>query len=92
MKKIKLLLSTCFLAVLSLFGIAGSVSAAEVTTTTEAPATTTEAKDKVTSYVRYASIYEGVDKDKAKQIANQALQFVDDRFTYYPNIIAVLEG
>ena len=43
-------------------------------------------------YYRYASIYEGVDKDKAKQIANQALQFVDDRFTYYPNIIAVLEG
>ena len=42
-------------------------------------------------YYRYASIYEGVDKDKAKQIANQALQFVDDRFTYYPNIIAVLE-
>ena len=58
MKKIKLLLSTCFLAVLSLFGIAGSVSASEVTTTTEAPATTTEAKDKVTSYVRYASIYD----------------------------------
>ena len=43
-------------------------------------------------YYRYALIYEGVDKDKAKQIANQALQFVDDRFTYYPNIIAVLEG
>ena len=43
-------------------------------------------------YYRYASIYEGVDKDKAKQIANQALQIVDDRFTYYPNIIAVLEG
>ena len=43
-------------------------------------------------YYRYASIYEGVDKDKAKQIVNQALQFVDDRFTYYPNIIAVLEG
>ena len=43
-------------------------------------------------YYRYASIYEGVDKDKAKQIANQALQFADDRFTYYPNIIAVLEG
>ena len=43
-------------------------------------------------YYRYASIYEGVDKDKAKQIANHALQFVDDRFTYYPNIIAVLEG
>ena len=43
-------------------------------------------------YYRYASIYEGVDKDKSKQIANQALQFVDDRFTYYPNIIAVLEG
>ena len=43
-------------------------------------------------YYRYASIYEGVDKDKAKQIANQALQFVDDRFIYYPNIIAVLEG
>ena len=43
-------------------------------------------------YYRYASIYEGVDKDKAKQIANQALQFVDDRFTYYPNIIAVLEA
>ena len=43
-------------------------------------------------YYRYASIYESIDKDKAKQIANQALQFVDDRFTYYPNIIAVLEG
>lgn len=43
-------------------------------------------------YYRYASIYEDIDKDKAKQIANQALQFVDDRFTYYPNIMAVLEG
>ena len=42
-------------------------------------------------YYRYASIYEDIDKDKAKQIANQALQYVDGRYTYYPNIIAILE-
>ncbi len=42
-------------------------------------------------YYRYASVYETIDFDKAKQIASSALQFVDDRYTYYPNIIAILE-
>ena len=42
-------------------------------------------------YYRYASVYETIDFDKAKQIASAALQFVDDRYTYYPNIIAILE-
>lgn len=42
-------------------------------------------------YYRYASVYEAIDFDKAKQIASSALQFVDDRYTYYPNIIAILE-
>lgn len=44
-------------------------------------------------YYRYAKIYyDAVDRDKAKSIANAALQFVDDRFTYYPDIIAILEN
>lgn len=43
-------------------------------------------------YYRFASIYEDVDRDKARQIASGALQYVDDRYTYYPNIIAILEG
>ena len=42
-------------------------------------------------YYRYASVYETIDFDKEKQIASAALQFVDDRYTYYPNIIAILE-
>ncbi len=42
-------------------------------------------------YYRYASVYENIDVDKAKQIAAGALQYVDDRFTYYPNIVTILE-
>lgn len=43
-------------------------------------------------YYRYAHVYEAIDRERAKQIANQALQFVDGRYTYYPNIMAILEG
>lgn len=42
-------------------------------------------------YYRYASVYENIDVDKAKQIAAGALQYVDDRYTYYSNIMAILE-
>ena len=104
MKKIKLLLSTCFLAVLSLFGIAGSVSASEVTTTTEAPATTTEApattteaKDKVTSYVRYASIYDMITEKYTSdnvEIVASLEEEIKSLKTTYDNIelVTVIQG
>lgn len=41
-------------------------------------------------YYRFASVYESLDLNKAKALANEALQFVDERFTYYPNIIEIL--
>ncbi len=44
-------------------------------------------------FYRYANVYfQDIDTDKARSIASQALQFVDDRFTYYPNIIQILEA
>lgn len=44
-------------------------------------------------YYRFAKVYyDEIDRDKAKAIANGALQFVDDRFTYYNNIIEILEN
>ena len=104
MKKIKLLLSTCFLAVLSLFGIDGSVSASEVTTTTEAPATTTEApattteaKDKVTSYVRYASIYDMITEKYTSdnvEIVASLEEEIKSLKTTYDNIelVTVIQG
>lgn len=41
-------------------------------------------------YYRYASIYEDIDFNKAKGIAYESLQYVDDRYTYYPNIMEIL--
>ena len=44
-------------------------------------------------YLRYASIYyNSVDREKAKAIAHASLQYVDDRYTYYPDIISILEN
>lgn len=44
-------------------------------------------------YYRFAKVYyDNIDRDKAKAIANSALQYVDDRFTYYKNIIDILEN
>lgn len=41
-------------------------------------------------YYRFAHIYETIDMSIAKNIAQDALRFVDDRFVYYPNIIEIL--
>lgn len=41
-------------------------------------------------YYRFASVYENVDMDKAKRLAHEALQFVDDRFMYFTNIIEII--
>lgn len=41
-------------------------------------------------YYRFASVYETIDMDKAKRLAHEALQFVDDRFMYYTNIIEII--
>lgn len=41
-------------------------------------------------YYRYASIYKDIDFNKAKSIAYSSLQFVDDRYTYYPNIMEII--
>lgn len=98
MKKIKLLLTTCFLAVLSLFGLAGTVSAAEeTTTTTQAPATTTEAKDKVTSYVRYASIYDMITEkftsDNVETVATLEEEIKSLKATYDKiELVTVIQG
>ena len=44
-------------------------------------------------YLRFAKIYyDSVDREKAKSIAYSALQYVDERYTYYPDIIAILEN
>lgn len=43
-------------------------------------------------YYRYAKAYEHIDYEKSRAIANEALQFVDDRYTYYPNIRQLLEN
>lgn len=43
-------------------------------------------------YYRYAKAYEHIDYEKSRAIANEALQFVDDRYTYYPNIRQLLES
>lgn len=43
-------------------------------------------------YYRYAKAYEHIDYEKSRAIANEALQFVDDRYTYYSNIRQLLEN
>lgn len=43
-------------------------------------------------YYRYAKAYENIDYEKSRAIANEALQFVDDRYTYYPHIRQLLEN
>lgn len=43
-------------------------------------------------YYRYAKAYEHIDYEKSRAIANEALQFVDNRYTYYPNIRQLLEN
>ena len=42
-------------------------------------------------YYRYANIYVDIDREKARSIAQSALQYVDSRYTYYPNIMSILE-
>ncbi|MEG0274537.1 MAG: neurofilament protein [Longicatena sp.] len=41
-------------------------------------------------YYRFASVYEDIDMNKAKGLAYESLQYVDDRFTYYTNIVEIL--
>ena len=41
-------------------------------------------------YYRFASIYEDIDFNKAKGIAYESMQYVDDRYTYYPNIVEIM--
>ena len=41
-------------------------------------------------YYRYANVYVDIDREKARSIAQSALQYVDSRYTYYPNIMSIL--
>lgn len=43
-------------------------------------------------YFRFANVYKNIDRDKARAIANEALQWVDGRFDYYPAIIEILQN
>lgn len=43
-------------------------------------------------YFRFANVYKDIDREKCRAIANDALQYVDGRYTYYPNIIQLLEN
>ena len=43
-------------------------------------------------YFRYASAYQDIDRNKAKAIAYSSLQYVDDRYTYYPDIMNVVNN
>lgn len=43
-------------------------------------------------YYRYASVYKDIDYNKAKSIAYSSLQYVDDRYTYYPNIMEIINN
>ena len=49
-----------------------------------------EIKDMI--YYRYANAYRDIDREKSRAICNEALQYVDDRYTYYPQIIELLEN
>lgn len=42
-------------------------------------------------YYRYANVYVDIDREKARSIVQSALQYVDSRYTYYPNIMSILE-
>lgn len=42
-------------------------------------------------YYRYANVYVDIDREKARSLAQSALQYVDSRYTYYPNIMSILE-
>ncbi len=41
-------------------------------------------------YYRFASVYEGIDFNKAKALAYESLQYVDGRYTYYQNIMDII--
>ena len=49
-----------------------------------------EIKDMI--YYRYANAYRDIDREKSRAICNEALQYVDGRYTYYPQIIELLEN
>lgn len=41
-------------------------------------------------YYRFAHVYEDIDFNKAKALAYESLQFVDARYTYYQNIMDII--
>lgn len=41
-------------------------------------------------YYRFASVYENIDYNKAKSLAYESLQYVDGRYTYYQNIMDII--
>lgn len=41
-------------------------------------------------YYRFASVYESIDFNKAKALAYESLQYVDGRYTYYQNIMDII--
>ena len=41
-------------------------------------------------YYRFVSVYEAIDFNKAKALAYESLQYVDGRYTYYQNIMDVI--
>lgn len=41
-------------------------------------------------YYRFAHVYEDIDFNKAKALAYESLQFVDGRYTYYQNIMDII--
>ena len=41
-------------------------------------------------YYRFVSVYEPIDFNKAKSLAYESLQYVDGRYTYYQNIMDVI--
>lgn len=41
-------------------------------------------------YLRFAKVYLNIDRNKAKSIAYEAMQYVDERFTYYKDLKEIL--
>ena len=41
-------------------------------------------------YYRFATVYEAIDFNKAKQLAYESLQYVDGRYTYYNDIMNII--
>ena len=41
-------------------------------------------------YYRYASVYESIDINRAKEIAYGSMQYVDERYTYYPHLAEII--